>query len=188
MTKVKLNQRFYPYQMPCSLIGTMVDKKPNFMTCTWLSRVNINPPVWMVSINRKHHTLKGIRKNKVFSINFPSIDLVKEVDYCGITSGREIDKSTIFNVFYGETEAPMIKECTLSIELKVDNIIEFLDHYVIFGNASNSYIGKQYLTDNKPDIKKMNPIVYTGAENQNQYWSIGGKIANAFKIGKEFKQ
>ncbi|MHA2246838.1 MAG: flavin reductase family protein [Candidatus Hodarchaeales archaeon] len=188
MTKISLDQRFSPYQMPCSLIGTIVDKKPNFMVCTWLSRVNRNPPVWMVSINRKHHTMKGIRNNQVFSINFPSVDLVKEVDYCGITSGREIDKSKLFNTFYGETKAPMIKECTLSIELNVDNIIDFPDHFIIFGNAVNSYIDGQYLTDGKPNIKKMNPIVYTGAENQNRYWSVGEKVADAFKIGKEFKK
>jgi flavin reductase (DIM6/NTAB) family NADH-FMN oxidoreductase RutF len=130
----------------------------------------------------------GIRKNQMFSINFPSIDLVQKVDYCGITSGREKDKSKVFDIFYGKIKAPMIKECALSIELEVDKIIEYPDHFVIFGNAVNSYIDEQSLTDGKPDIKKMNPIVYTGAENQNQYWSVGEKVADAFKIGKEFKK
>jgi flavin reductase (DIM6/NTAB) family NADH-FMN oxidoreductase RutF len=132
--------------------------------------------------------MTGIRKNQMFSINFPPIDLVKKVDYCGITSGREMDKSTVFNIFYGETKAPMIKECALSIELKVDKIIEFPDHFIVFGNAVSTYIDEQYLTDGKPDIKKMNPIVYTGAEKQNRYWSVGEKVADAFKIGKEFKK
>lgn len=185
MTKIELDQKPSFYSMPVSLIGAIVDEKPNFMLCTWLSRVNRKPPVWMVSINKKHHTLKGIRKNQAFSINFPSVDLLKETDYCGITSGKEIDKSTLFGIFYGETKVPMIKECTLNIELKINNLIEFPDHYIVLGNALNTYTDEQYLTDGKPDIKKMNPILYTG--NDFDYWSVGEKLGDAFKVGKELR-
>ena len=104
MSKIKIDQRFSPYQMPCVIIGTNVDEKPNFMLCTWVSRVNRNPPVWMASINKEHYTMKGIKKNKIFSMNFPSADLIMKVDYVGITSGREIDKSSLFDIFYGDTE------------------------------------------------------------------------------------
>jgi len=44
------------------------------------------------------------------------------------------------------------------------------------------------LTDNKPDIKKMNQIVYTGAEGQPSYWVVGDKIGEAFSIGKRLKE
>ncbi len=127
MTKIKLDQRFSPYQMPATIIGTIVDEKPNFMTCTWVSRLNRSPPTWMASINVKHYTMEGIRKNRIFSINFPSADIIKETDYIGITSGRIFDKSKFFKLFYGETKAPMIKDCTINIELSVKDIIELPD-------------------------------------------------------------
>ena len=188
MSKTKLDQRYSPYQMPSVIIGAMVDKKPNFMVCTWVSRVNRNPPLWMASINKNHYTMEGIQDNKTFSMNFPSATLVIEMDYVGITSGREIDKSSIFNLFYGDTEAPMIEECALNIELTVKDLIELPDHFIVLGTAINTYIYEQNLTDNKPDIQKMKLIIYFGVEKEPTYWTIGEKLGDAFKLGIEFKQ
>ncbi|MHA2045329.1 MAG: flavin reductase [Candidatus Thorarchaeota archaeon] len=81
MTKIKIDQRFSPYQMPSVIIGTIVDERPNFMQCTWVSRVNRNPPTWMASINRKHHTMNGIRKKRIFSMNLPPANLMQLTDY-----------------------------------------------------------------------------------------------------------
>jgi flavin reductase (DIM6/NTAB) family NADH-FMN oxidoreductase RutF len=188
MSKIKLDQRFSPYQMPSVIIGTMIKNKPNFMLCTWISRVNRTPPIWMVSINKKHLTMEGIRENSSFSINFPSINIVEKADYVGITSGRNSDKSSVFKTFYGETNAPMIEECVLNMELKVEEIIEHPDHFIVLGQSINTYASQQVLVDNKPDIRKMNQIVYTGAEGQPSYWMIGDKIGDAFSIGKKFKE
>jgi len=188
MSKIKLDQRFSPYQMPSVIIGTIVNEKPNFMLCTWVSRVNRNPPLWMASINKNHYTMEGIQESNTFSMNFPSVTLVKEMDYVGITSGRKIDKSSIFNLFYGDTEAPMIEECALNIELTVKDLIELPDHFIVLGTAINTYINEQNLTDNKPDIQKMKLIIYFGVEKEPTYWTICEKLGNAFKQGMEFKQ
>ena len=187
MNKIKLDQKFSPYQMPSVIIGTIVDNRPNFMLCTWVSRVNRTPPIWMASINRKHLTMDGIRENGIISMNFPSADLVEKTDYIGITSGRDVDKSSVFNIFYGETKAPMVEECVLNMELEVEEMIERPDHFIILAKSINTYASQQILTDNKPDIKKMNQIVYTGAEGQPSYWTVGEKIGKAFSIGKKLK-
>jgi len=188
MNKIKLDQKFSPYQMPSVIIGTIVDEKPNFMLCTWVSRVNRTPPIWMASINRKHLTMDGIRENMVISMNFPSVNLVEKTDYIGTTSGRDADKSSVFNIFYGETKAPMIEECVLNMELEVEEMIERPDHFIILAKSINTFASQQILTENKPDIKKMNQIVYTGAEGQPSYWVVGEKIGNAFSIGKRLKE
>lgn len=174
--------------MPSVIIGTKADERPNFMLCTWVSRVNRNPPIWMASINRKHYTMDGIRENGVFSMNFPSTNLIQLADYIGITSGREADKSSLFTIFYGETKAPMIEECVLNMELEVKEMIEFPDHFIVLGNAVTSYVDEENMTDNRPDMKKMNPVIYTGAEKQPTYWTLGEKIGDAFQLGKEFKK
>ena len=187
MNKSKLDQRYSPYTMPCVIIGAIVDNKANFMLCTWISRVNRNPPLWMVSINKKHYTINGIKKNKIFSVNVPSVDLAIKSDYIGITSGREKDKSSLFNIFYGELKVPMIEECVLNIEFKVQDLIELPDHFIVLGTALNSYIDNKYQEDGKLDMKKINPIIYTGVKEQPTYWSLGEKLGDAFKLGKQFK-
>ncbi|MHA1977733.1 MAG: flavin reductase family protein [Candidatus Hodarchaeales archaeon] len=173
--------------MPCVIIGTIVNEKPNFMCVTWVNRVNRKPPLYMVSINKTHYTMEGIKKNKEFSINFPSCDLVKKVDYIGITSGRHADKSKVFKIHYGEIKAPMIEECPLTIELTLNDLIELPDHYMVIGTAVNTYSDEEYLTEGLTDFKKMNLMIYTGIKNKQAYWSIGEKQGKAFKIGKEFK-
>jgi flavin reductase (DIM6/NTAB) family NADH-FMN oxidoreductase RutF len=186
MYMTKLDQKYSPYQMPCVIIGSIVDDKPNFMICTWVSRVNRNPPLWIASINKKHYTMIGIKEKNLFSINFPSEDLIKKVDYIGITSGRDKDKSSLFEIFYGELNVPLIKDCTTSIELKVKKLIELSDHYIVLGRAINSYIGEAFQTNGIPDMKKMKPIIYTGAKRNPTYWILGEKLGDAFKLGKEF--
>ena len=187
MNKKKLDQRFSPYQMPCVIIGTIIDEKANFMLCTWVSRVNRNPPLWMASINKNHYTIDGIKKNRIFSMNFPSADLIMKVDYIGITSGREVDKSSLFNIFYGDIKVPLIKECTLTIELRVKELIELSDHFIVLGTAINTYIGEEYQTNGVPDIRKMKPVIYTGVEKNPTYWLLGEKLGDAFELGKDFK-
>ena len=132
--------------------------------------------------------MDGMRDTGTFSMNFPSAELVEEMDYVGITSGRDSDKSSLFKIFYGETKAPMIEECVLNMELEVEDMIERPDHFIILARSINTYASQQILTDDKPDIKKMNQIIYTGVEGQPSYWSVGDKIGNAFSIGKKLKE
>ncbi|MDQ1274511.1 MAG: hypothetical protein QG610_82 [Euryarchaeota archaeon] len=109
--KVKINNNVFVYPMPVTLLGANVKGKANFMALGWTSRVNGNPPMLGVGIHKAHYTPEGIIENRNFSVNFPSSEMVKETDYCGIDSGKKIDKSSLLEVIYGELEtAPMIKE------------------------------------------------------------------------------
>ena len=58
--------------MPVTLLGTKTDKKPNFMTLAWVMRINNNPPLFAVAVNKVHQTNKSISVNKTFIINIPS--------------------------------------------------------------------------------------------------------------------
>ena len=64
----------------------------------------LEPPTISVAIRHGRYTLKGIRQNMTFSVNVPSVDLVKETDYCGLVSGSKVNKveACQFNVFYGK--------------------------------------------------------------------------------------
>ncbi|NHJ84488.1 MAG: flavin reductase family protein [Asgard group archaeon] len=186
MTKINIDQRFSCYQMPTIIVGSIKNKKPNFMLCSWASRVNKTPPIWMISLYKERLTLEGIQENKIFTMNFPSTDMVAITDYVGIVSGKVNDKSDIFNIFYGETNVPMIVDCPLNIELTVTDMIELPQQFVVFGEAIKTYITEECCTDGKPDFKKMKLFVYNGNQNQQSYWSLDQKIGDAFKIGHEF--
>ena len=107
---------------PVTLLGTMVDDKPDFMTLGWVTRVNANPPTVGCGVGRHHHSVRGIEENQTFSINFPSVEMMQKTDYCGLVSGKDVDKAALFDVYYGELKtAPMIRECPLSMECRLQS-------------------------------------------------------------------
>ena len=91
MSKVAIGARTLLYPVPAVLVGANVDGKANFSTHAWCGIVASSPPSISVSFQHKRHTLKGVRQNQTFSVNIPSVDLVKETDYCRLVSGRDRD-------------------------------------------------------------------------------------------------
>lgn len=187
MDKIDIGNNGFVYPMPIALLGTNIEDKANFMALGWVMRASMNPPLLTVSVNKNHLTNKAIRENKTFSVNFPSVDLLDVTDYCGLVSGKRTDKSDLFEIYYGNLKsAPMIKECPLSLECKLDDIYEMPTSTLFIGEIVSTYTEERYLTDDKPDIKKINPAVLTMPDNN--YWSIGENIAKAWGIGKNFKK
>ncbi|MFW9834798.1 MAG: flavin reductase family protein [Candidatus Thorarchaeota archaeon] len=184
MSKINVGTRVTPYPMPVTLVGTIVDGRINFMAVAWINRMNNNPPIWSAGINKKHHTVKGILEQKTFSINFPSVDMIERTDFCGLGSGKKIDKSGVFDVFFGELgNAPMIRECPLTIECKLHNTMDLGTNLLVLGEVIAAYTENQYLTDGKIDVKKVNPAVLTMPDNR--YWTVGDYLAKAWDVGKK---
>lgn len=186
MEKREIGAKTFLYPMPTTLVGANVGGKPNFLTIAYCGIVNHNPPAISIALSKRHYTNPGIRENKTFSVNIPSVEMVKITDYCGLVSGKNVDKSQLFDVFYGKLEtAPMIKECPLNMECKLVQTLEFTVDEVFIGEIVAAYADERYLTDGLPDIKKINPIVFS--MHDNKYWKVGEHIGRAWNIGKEFK-
>ena len=187
MKKINIDPNTYVYPNPVTLVGVEVDKKPNFMALGWISRVNAKPPLIGIGVNRTHYTAKGIQETKTFSINYPSADMVESADYCGIASGKKVDKGNLFEIFYGYLKtSPMITECTLCMECKLIDTIGFPTNYFFIGEIIASYTEEKYLTEGKPDIKKMNPLLLTMPDNS--YWTVGEHAGKAWSSGKKLKE
>jgi flavin reductase (DIM6/NTAB) family NADH-FMN oxidoreductase RutF len=186
MKKVNIGTRIFPI-MPMSILGVKVDGKANFMALGWFNRVNANPPLLGVAVNKSHYSIAGIRENKTFSINIPNKKMMKETDYCGLASGKNTDKSEIFNVFYGKLlTAPMIDECPLCMECKLVETVEMPTNELFIGEIIETHIEPQYLTDDVPDMKKIDPLFLTMPDNN--YWTLGENIGKAWSAGKELKK
>jgi flavin reductase (DIM6/NTAB) family NADH-FMN oxidoreductase RutF len=187
MNKVKIGKNNFVYPMPMVLVGSVVDKKANFMAVGWVSRVNFNPPMIAVALGNSHYTNIGIHKNNAFSVNIPGIEMMGKVDYCGLVSGEKVDKSKIFDIFYGDLpDAPMIQECPLCMECKLVNTIALPSNTLFIGEIIETYTEERYLTEGKPDIKKINPFTLTMPDNN--YWKVGENAGKAWNIGKDFKK
>ncbi|MCO5384168.1 MAG: flavin reductase family protein [Methanosarcina barkeri] len=185
--KIKINNNVFVCPMPVTLLGAKVKGKANFMALGWASRVNANPPMIGMGVHKSHYTPEGIKKNGFFSVNFPGKDMIKETDYCGLVSGEKIDKSDLFEIFYGELgTAPMIKKCTVNLECRLVETLEFPTHYFFVGEIIAAYSEEQCLTQGKPDIKKMKPLLLTMPDNS--YWAVGDYAGAAWKIGKGLKE
>ena len=184
MDKINLGSRIVNYPMPVSIVGAHVNGKPNFLTIAWLSMVNYNPPKMAIILGKPHYTNQGIKESGSFSVCFPSVDLLEKTDYVGIVSGRKEDKSGIFDIFYGELKnAPMIKECPLCIECKLDKIVDNGSNEMFIGDITGVYTEEQYLSSDKIDFEKINPVILS--QNNTEYWSLGKKIGKAWSIGNK---
>ncbi len=185
--KISIENNVFVYPMPVTLVGTEVEGKVNFMTVGWISRVNGNPPYICIGIGKNRYTAKGILDNRGFSVNYPSANMVKKTDYCGIVSGRKEDKSKLFEVFYGKFEtAPMIKECSLNLECGLVETMELPTHYLFVGEILAAYSEEQYMTEGRLDIEKMKPLLLTMPDNS--YWTVGNYKGVAWKTGLSLKE
>jgi len=182
MGRIRLdNNIFLP--MPVGLLGVLVEGRANFMAVGWMSRVNGNPPMIAVSVNKAHFTPKGVAENGTFSICIPGVDMEEVTDYCGIVSGRNADKSGLFELFYGETKtAPMIAECPLNMELKLERTVDLPSHLVCIGEIVAAYGEEACLANGKPDYRKIDPLLLTMPDNR--YWKLGEQAGNAWKDGR----
>ena len=188
MKKNQIKPGTYLFPLPVVIVGANIDDKANFMTIAWCSVVDNKPPILSISTSKDHYTNIGIRKNQTFSINIPSEELVEATDFVGIKSGKEIDKSSIFEVFYGElTNAPMIREAAINMECKViDTIDSGKGHEIFIGQVMHAYAENKYLTDGILDISKIKPLIY--ATGQKSYWKVGNQIGKAWSIGRNYKK
>lgn len=188
--KVKLGAVPLVYPIPIVLAGANVRGRPNYATLGDCGVMGINPPLVYVSLGQGHHTTQGILENGTFSVNVPSTEMLAVTDYCGIVSGRDVDKSALFSVFYGELDtAPMIEKCPVNLECRV--VHEFsIEHRQIFvGRVVQAYVDEAFVVEQEgrrriADMTKLDPIIY-GLDNQ--YYRIGNPIGTGYNEGQDYQ-
>jgi flavin reductase (DIM6/NTAB) family NADH-FMN oxidoreductase RutF len=172
--------------MPVCLVGARVDGKANFMAAAWFTRLAYKPPMVGVAINHRQHTRQGIVENGTYSICIPGRPMLDVTDYCGLVSGRNVDKGALFDVFYGELgSAPMIRECPLCLEVAVTQAVEVVTNTFFIGEIKAAHAHADALTDGRPDMVKIDPLLLTMP--QNGYFALGEMAGLAWSAGKKMK-
>ena len=181
--KKSLGAKTFAIPSPVWVVGTYDSKgTPNVMTAAWGSICCSTPPCLYVSLREATYTYHNIMQKKAYTVNIPSVKHVEESDYIGIASGRDTDKfndtkltplrSTVVDAPYVD-EFPMFIECTLKSTVNLGL------HTVFFGEILDVKVDEEYLTDNRPDLSKIDPILFSAGDRH--YYSSGEKLVKAFQ-------
>ena len=189
MAKIAMGPRSLISALPAFLVGANVDGRPNFLAVGASGIANATPPMVSVAIHPDRYSHRGIVENGTFSLNVPSVDLVRETDYCGVVSGARFDKAAVcgFDVFYGKLgSAPLIEQCPVNLECSVVHALELGSHTLFVGRIEEVHVTESCLTDGKPDVSKIRPIAYV-RDPVRQYQALGEVIARAHSVGLELR-
>jgi len=161
--------------------------KPNIMVIAWGGICCSQPPCVTISLRKATYTYGCIMERKAYTINIPAATLVKEVDYAGTTSGRNVDKFAMAKLTPVRSElvdAPYIHEFPVVIECRVIHTLVIGLHTQFIGEimdikAEEAVLGQQGLAD----ILKVKPLIFDPGEGA--YYGVGDRIGKAFSIGKK---
>ncbi len=166
------------YPLPAVLVscGSSEDDY-NMMTASWTGTICSDPAMCYVSIRKERHSYDIIKKNMEFVINLTTEDLAYATDWCGVKSGREVNKfkeMKLTPVKGEKISAPIIAESPVNIECKVTQIIPLGTHDMFMAEVVNVQVSGEYLDEKTGafDLAKARLIAYS----HGQYYKLGEQI------------
>jgi flavin reductase (DIM6/NTAB) family NADH-FMN oxidoreductase RutF len=178
----------YAMPTPTWVVGTYDSEgKPNVMTAAWGGICNSRPPNIYVSLRKATYSHGNIVARKAFTVSVTPEKYVREADYIGLVSGRDVDKfakTGLTPVRSEVVDAPYVGEFPLVIECRLVQAIELGLHTQFIGEVVDVKADEDVLAENgKPDIRKVRPVMF--GPGTNVYCGIGEYLGPAFSIGKE---
>jgi flavin reductase (DIM6/NTAB) family NADH-FMN oxidoreductase RutF len=182
--KKKLGDTNALYPLVTAIVGSTFDGAPTYATVAHAGIASLKSIT--LGMGKDHHTNRGIREHRTFSVNLPTETQVEVTDYLGMTSGEKVDKGGLFQVSYGELEtAPLIDECPVSMECRLIEHVELPTHDLFVGEIVTTYADVTVLTNGAVDIAKLRPLLFDMASRK--YWSLGEPLAKCWSVGKDYK-
>lgn len=162
------------YPIPAVMVSCADNNhKPNIITIAWAGTVCSDPAMVSISIRKERYSYEIIKNSKEFVINLVTKDLVKQADYCGVRSGREVDKfkEMKLSTTTGKiVSAPLITESPINIECKVKKIIPLGTHDMFLAEVVSVAVDKKYMDrSGKFHLNKSGLIVYS----HGAYFGLG---------------
>ena len=175
----------YPVPAAMVTVGDM-DGEKNIITIAWTGTINSDPAMTYISVRPERHSYEMIKQSGEFVINLTTKDLVKACDFCGVKSGRDLDKFKECGLTAQratKVKVPLIAESPVNIECVVKDIIPLGSHHmflaqVVAVNVSSKWMdetGKFHFNDSKP-------ICYSHGE----YFEVGESLGKfGFSVRKK---
>ena len=179
--KKNLGSMLALYPTPVTVVGAMVEGKPNWMLVAHIGIIGHDRV--MISCSKAHRTNIGIKEHGIVSINLVSEAMLPKADYVGSVSGAKTDKSAVFAYTMGEHGGPVIDESPLALECSVvDNYeTDGFDSFILKIEAT--YADEAVLDEKgKPDYTKLKPVLFEFPTYS--YLKTGDVIGKCLTIGK----
>jgi flavin reductase (DIM6/NTAB) family NADH-FMN oxidoreductase RutF len=166
---------------PAALV-TCQDKggRPNIITIAWTGVVCSDPPMVSVSIRPSRYSHNVIRETGEFAVNIPPVEIIRKVDLCGIISGKDKDKFSETGLTPVPAEViscPLIKECTISMECRVSEIVPLGVHDMFLGEVVATHVAEGAF-DEKGNLRfeVLNPLAYSPPDRT--YRALGDALGS----------
>ena len=168
------------YPLPAVMVS-VADKEgnPNFITVAWAGTVCTNPPMVSISVRPERYSYHMIDETGEFVINLTTEKLAYATDYCGVRSGKDVDKFKELHLTPEKAEyvnAPLIAESPVNIECKVVKKETPGSHHIFLAEVKAVHVDDAYMDQKgRFALEKTDPIVYV----HGQYYSLG-KLLGTF--------
>ena len=166
------------YPLPAVMVSvTDGQGNDNIITVAWTGTICTNPPMVYISVRPSRYSYEMLKKTGEFVINLTTEELDFATDYCGVRSGRDVDKFKEAHLTKEPAQfvkAPMIKESPVSIECRVTEVKELGSHHMFLAEVLAVHAQQEYIDkNNKFQLNKAKPIVYSHGEYLGTGKSLG---------------
>lgn len=175
------------YPLPAVLVscgGSPEDY--NLMTAAWVGTLCTDPPMCYVSIRPERHSYGLIKKYGEFVLNLTTEALAKATDWCGVKSGRDLNKWEAMGLHPQPgtvVKAPIVAESPLSIECRVVQILELGSHHAFIAEVVHIAADSRYMdaATGKFDLEAAGLMAYS----HGQYYALGERLGHfGFSVKK----
>ncbi len=178
------------YPLPVVLVSCGSGNVHNIITIAWAGTICTNPPMLSISVRPERFSYGLIKQSGEFVVNLPTASMASEVDFCGVRSGRDIDKFRHCN--FGKTaslhvKTPAIAQCPVNIECVLENELNMGSHTMFIARVV-SVSGWDQLHNKKTkafELEKIPMLVYS----HGSYFVTGKKLGQfGFSVKKSQKK
>lgn len=161
------------------------NETPNIITVAWAGTICSDPVMVSISVRESRHSHAIISETGEFVINLVNKELVYACDYCGVKSGRDVDKFSEMNLTplpSKMVKAPSIANSPVSLECKVKDVLKLGSHDMFIAEVVSVTVDKKYIDENgRFDINSSGLVAYSHGE----YFELGEKIGKfGFSVKK----
>ncbi|MBQ8559125.1 MAG: flavin reductase family protein [Tyzzerella sp.] len=179
------------YPLPAVMVS-VGDKEgnTNIITIAWTGTICTNPAMLYISVRPERYSYNMIRESGEFVVNLTTEALAKVTDYCGVRSGRDVDKWKETGLTQGKANelayAPIIEECPVNIECKVTEVKELGSHHMFMAEVVSVQVDDKYLDESgKFCLNETGLLAYSHGE----YLGLGEKLGTfGYSVKKKTKK
>ena len=165
------------YPLPAVMVSCQKpEEKPNIITVAWTGTICSAPAMVSISVRPERYSYHIIKETGEFVINLTTEKLAYATDYCGVRSGKDVDKFKEMHLTPGRCEgvnAPLIEESPVNIGCRVKQVLELGSHHMFLADVVAVHADEHYMDENNRfDLNRARPLVYSHGE----YLGTGKKL------------